>query len=74
MSRKIADDQIKKGRQYSEKVKPRLLALVRLNEMFSYTPIFYRFSAKIEADYLRHSKIEPGAFGASLGGFKRCCE
>lgn len=69
LSGKITDDQVKKGQQYSEKVKPRLKALVRLKErldqefeLFSYRPMFYPFFTKIKADYLISSKIEPDAF------------
>lgn len=66
---KITDDQVKKGQQYSERVKPRLRALVRLKErldqefeLFSYRPMFYSFFTKIKADYLISSNIEPSAF------------
>lgn len=55
----ITQEQIEKGLQYEEMVKPRLLALVSLEEMldreftlYSYMPRFYTFVTSIKADYL----------------------
>ena len=60
----ITQEQIEKGLQYEEMVKPRLMALVSLEEMldkeftlYSYMPRFYPFITSIRADYLIASHI-----------------
>ena len=60
----ITQEQIEKGLQYEEMVRPRLLALVSLEEMldkeftlYSYMPRFYPFVTSIRADYLIASHI-----------------
>jgi len=62
---KITYEQISKGVQYIEMVKPRLEALVRLENilesdfrLFSYMPKMYPFTTTIKADYLISSHLD----------------
>ena len=55
---KITYNQISKGRQFNQMVKPRLSALIQLKDildndfnLFSFTPKLYKFSTTIKADY-----------------------
>ena len=59
LEKKIKYEQIVKGTQYEEMVKPRLEALIRLEDilendflLFSYMPDKYPFATAIKADYL----------------------
>lgn len=65
----ITQELIEKGIQYEEMVKPRLLALVSLEEMldkeftlYSFMPRFYPFVTSIRADYLIASHIGSVSF------------
>lgn len=65
LERKINHEQISKGVQYTEMVKPRLEALVRLKDilendfrLFSYMPRMYPFTTTIKADYLISSHLD----------------
>lgn len=56
---KISYHQITKSNQFTESVKPRLEALIRLKQtleqdffLYSYMPRFYSFTTQIQADYL----------------------
>ena len=59
LEKKVKYEQIVKGTQYEEMVKPRLEALIRLDDilendflLFSYMPDKYPFATAIKADYL----------------------
>ena len=65
----ITQEQIEKGSQYEEMVKPRLLALAALEEMldrdfilYSYMPRYYPFVTSIRADYLIASHLDNVSF------------
>lgn len=65
----IKYEQIIKGAQYEEMVKPRLEALVRLEDilnneflLFSYMPKMYPFTTMIKADYLISSHLNMISF------------
>ena len=65
----ITQEQIEKGIQYEEMVKPRLLALAALEEMldnefslYSFMPCFYSFVTSIRADYLIASHMGDVSF------------
>lgn len=66
LCKKITFEQIKKGCQYEDSVKPRLEALIRLKQtieeefiLHSYMPQFYSFNTQIKADYLISRTISP---------------
>lgn len=65
----ITQEQIEKGLQYEEMVKPRLLALSALERMldnefslYSFMPRFYSFVTSIRADYLIASHVDDASF------------
>ncbi len=69
LDEKIRYEQIIKGAQYEKMVKPRLEALVYLEDilnndffLFSYMPQMYPFTTTIKADYLISSHFEPNSF------------
>lgn len=65
----ITQEQVEKGLQYEEMVKPRLFALASLEEMldndfslYSFMPRFYSFVTSIRADYLIASHMGDVSF------------
>lgn len=80
---KITYKQVSKGIQYAEMVKPRLEALVRLEDilesdfrLFSYMPQMYPFTTTIKADYLISSHLDWVNFvfiiQSSCSGIAKC--
>ena len=80
---KLTYEQVSKGVQYVEMVKPRLEALVRLKDilendfrLFSYMPRMYPFTTTIKADYLISSHLDCVNFvfiiQSSFSGSARC--
>lgn len=83
LEHKITCEQVSKGVQYVEMVKPRLEALVRLKDilendfrLFSYMPRMYPFTTTIKADYLISSHLDFVNFvfiiQSSCGDVARC--
>lgn len=69
LNHKILYEQIIKGAQYEEMVKPRLKALIHLEDilnneflLFSYMPKMYPFTTTIKADYLISSHLNTTSF------------
>ncbi|MCC8052008.1 MAG: PBECR4 domain-containing protein [Clostridiales bacterium] len=69
LNHKITFEQITKGEQYEEFVKPRLEALTRLKDIiekdfsfFFYMPRMYPFTTMIKADYLISSHLDTTNF------------
>lgn len=83
LEHKITYEQVSKGVQYVEMVKPRLEAIVRLKDilendfrLFSYMPQMYPFTTTIKADYLISSHLDFVNFvfiiQSSCGDVARC--
>lgn len=69
LDQKLKYEQVIKGSQYEEMVKPRLEALIRLEtilnndfRLFSYMPQLYPFTTMIQADYLISSHQDLTSF------------